>query len=978
MVMVFLIGNTTLAYESTTSDSQETVIKQVLIETGAEFGWDLGDCFYSDPAFEGASSVYHCPEVWGPRLMYEFKGDDLVGMAGAAYGLDVPILYGGWANEFMPIKIMAHPTEATAKAVIDESLGAVGSVAGFKITDFHNYTAISSDSFGSMEWQADRFFFTALGGNIGVPTDEIAEALYANAVKYGLIGDGGEAVLIPTQDSDGDGVTDDIDQCPGTPAGVAVDSSGCLISEINLTISTDKKTYSPEETVIIQGRIQDTKGGLDSAVVNFNVSSTDYSAKAKATADSAGNYSLKFPIPIDVTQGKFTLLATVSSPDHPSVSKSINFVVGVNTMLLEKNPTTEERFIGVAADGVSTLGVSISLPGCSEGCSNVYMALPEIGKLEGDAIDDFGIIKLDSTGAAELTYQPPAYLTKDQLTRNISVHEMGSRRAWAAELPLVLTYTDANEQEEKIEAEILVSRSPVMMVHGFLGATSTWGKLSTYLNGEKIDTFLGDYGVTNQSIEGLAMVLRTDIRKEKMDYANANIKLIKVDIVAHSMGGLISRYYSNGLPDYPGNVRKLIMVATPNHGVSWSKKITGNIGASWYQTHGIPAEQLYSESSFMNALNSGEKTGAHLNSDIQYGNIYGWSDDWVVSAASAYLNGVSSVSLSDVKHSPDIPGVPSVAITEYLKAWNQVENWLNSDIYRPSLKGSSVEIFKYTGDVYVKDYGLSSAGQEYNLTEAQTKIDSWQSVRTDQDSTAIIHLSIDGVPWGVIFLDPSSEIFLGHLSPQLVEVRLWQGSAAFRTKEDSHFTVPINIKRAENGEWWKYSPKAVVTGLNTEFAVTAGENIEVHSLEGKLVVETPDSTEKGTILSTNDSVAINGETVAAIDPLSKNDLWWLAEDDDFLNSAVVKLLGNEELLMSIVQNIKDNTIASITFIIALGSLIFLLFFAILKFAKKKIVTGILMIILGIISFCIFGGITLFFAINFDDLIAIITNAPINR
>ena len=33
--------------------------------------------------------------------------------------------------------------------------------------------------------------------------------------------------VMPVLDSDGDGVPDDIDQCPGTPAGVAVDAKGC-------------------------------------------------------------------------------------------------------------------------------------------------------------------------------------------------------------------------------------------------------------------------------------------------------------------------------------------------------------------------------------------------------------------------------------------------------------------------------------------------------------------------------------------------------------------------------------------------------------------------------------------------------------------------------------------------------------------------------------------------------------------------------
>ena len=45
----------------------------------------------------------------------------------------------------------------------------------------------------------------------------------------------------------------------------------------------------------------------------------------------------------------------------------------------------------------------------------------------------------------------------------------------------------------------------------------------------------------------------------------------------------------------------------------------------------------------------------NLNPDIQYGNIYGFPDDWVVNAASAYLNGVASVTEADVKPLPGHP-----------------------------------------------------------------------------------------------------------------------------------------------------------------------------------------------------------------------------------------------------------------------------------------------------------------------------------
>jgi pimeloyl-ACP methyl ester carboxylesterase len=643
---------------------------------------------------------------------------------------------------------------------------------------------------------------------------------------------------------------------------------------MSLTVATDKKAYSIGETVIIQGSVSDAQGKLADADVVIDV----IGKKISMTTNASGNYRCEISITPNIPQTEYTISATASFTGYPSVISSTSFAVGEIGLKVEMNPATGEPFIGVAADGVSSLGLSVSLPGCS----NVIISQPKAGKLEGSALNKGGHLTLNAAGMAQIKYTPPDYLTKDQLTRKVNEDQANSR-AWAAELPFMLTYTDSSGKEGKTEAKILICRPPVMLVHGFTGSAATWSKMSTYLRGEKFDTFLVDYSNVDQPIEALSIVLEGEITSAKIDYTNYNMKLAKVDVVGHSMGGLVARHYSHGFADYDGDIRKLIMVGTPNHGVGWCKKKVGDIGASWSKTHTIPSEQLYSESPFMRTLNRGESTGAHLNPDIQYGNIYGFPDDWVVNSASAYLNGVAGVSESDVKHSPDIPVVPYVAITEYLKVWQQVNSWLISDIWRPQLTGSYAEVSKYWGDVFLISHD-AAGNHENKLTSSPKQFDIYQSLKTGQNSKAIVHLKINKLAWGVIFLDPDSEIFLGNCSPQLVEVRLWKGSAAFRSKVDGHFTVPVNVQRSEAGEWWKCSPQAVVTGLGTEFMVAAGENIKIHCFEGKLIVDTPNATKGGTILSANKSVAVAGETVATINSAAKDNFWWATEDSVFLDS----------------------------------------------------------------------------------------------
>ncbi|TFH34056.1 MAG: alpha/beta fold hydrolase, partial [Dehalococcoidia bacterium] len=380
--------------------------------------------------------------------------------------------------------------------------------------------------------------------------------------------------------------------------------SGVVDTGMSVGVSTDKTVYSAGEMVVISCSVADSKGGLAGASLVFDVNGSPVAA----TVDPSGKYTFAHGLAADIADGVYTITVTASHADYPDAKNSTTFIVGNMGVLVEQNPVTEKPFVGVAADGVSTLTMGVSLPGCKD----VSVTMPDIGELKGESLSAAGTIKLDSAGQAEFTYYPPDYLTKEQLGKNVDVHQTGSM-TWFAEVPMTFTYKDADGKEGRLDGAILVCRPPVMLVHGFVGGTATWGMMSTYLRGEKFDTFLGNYLLQDLSIEELSGVLQSDIFQQKLDYAKSNLKLTKVDAVGHSMGGLISRYYANGLPGYAGDLRKLIMVGTPKHGVRWLKKKAGKTAANWYDTHKIPREQLYSESAFMKALNSGEKTGAHLN-----------------------------------------------------------------------------------------------------------------------------------------------------------------------------------------------------------------------------------------------------------------------------------------------------------------------------------------------------------------------------
>lgn len=94
---------------------------------------------------------------------------------------------------------------------------------------------------------------------------------------------------------------------------------------------------------------------------------------------------------------------------------------------------------------------------------------------------------------------------------------------------------------------------------------------------------------------------------------------LSIDIVAHSMGGLVARQYVEG-PDYAGGVDRVILVAPPNHGSSWARLRTvlsieenlhlrhddPNWNWTWLVTEGMgeAGTDLLPDSEFLTQLNS--------------------------------------------------------------------------------------------------------------------------------------------------------------------------------------------------------------------------------------------------------------------------------------------------------------------------------------------------------------------------------------
>lgn len=106
------------------------------------------------------------------------------------------------------------------------------------------------------------------------------------------------------------------------------DPWGCVVvavpNSMALTVNTDKKTYSPEETVIVSGSVRDAKSGEPISGANVAI---DINPKVSTTTDSSGNYKKGVPLPPDISQGTHTVTVTASKTGYPDVSGTTSFSV---------------------------------------------------------------------------------------------------------------------------------------------------------------------------------------------------------------------------------------------------------------------------------------------------------------------------------------------------------------------------------------------------------------------------------------------------------------------------------------------------------------------------------------------------------------------------------------------------------------------------------------------------------------------------
>jgi triacylglycerol lipase len=180
-----------------------------------------------------------------------------------------------------------------------------------------------------------------------------------------------------------------------------------------------------------------------------------------------------------------------------------------------------------------------------------------------------------------------------------------------------------------------VTVDPVIFVHGYTGSTSSFNTMKQWLISEgwaESQLFAIQYSNTTgsniQNANELSNFVNQVLKKTKAN---------KVDIIAHSMGGLSTRYYIKNL-NGASKVNDVITLGSPHHGTN----------SAYFGLFTSGAQEMMPGSNFLNNLNSSDETPGV---DVQYTSIYSSSDEIINPYTSSILAGANNIEVSNVSHS---------------------------------------------------------------------------------------------------------------------------------------------------------------------------------------------------------------------------------------------------------------------------------------------------------------------------------------
>ncbi|WP_161950300.1 esterase/lipase family protein [Clostridium thermosuccinogenes] len=290
--------------------------------------------------------------------------------------------------------------------------------------------------------------------------------------------------------------------------------------------------------------------------------------------------------------------------------------------------------------------------------------------------NDFGSlypedVRTNTFGEAIVTYSPPEYDSKN--------FSDGYAEA------VIRASIDDTDISEAVKVKI--TRTPVVMIHGYQSNGDIFENLMGYLNSKGYECIPFNY----DSIKGIAHgsgELKDFLQQQKLVYLSKGIQVGRFDLIAHSMGGLVARYYTCSR-EYIKNhdIKKIIFISVPHKGSP-----IASLGAEYFEGQGI-LDLIPDNPLFTHILPSMINKG--LNNTIQTGNIIAQYDE-VVGITNASLDewgiktelfnlGKSNITVDDILNGTLVQAPIHKGILSNKKVFEKILFMLENELPYPKL-----------------------------------------------------------------------------------------------------------------------------------------------------------------------------------------------------------------------------------------------------------------------------------------------------
>ena len=175
---------------------------------------------------------------------------------------------------------------------------------------------------------------------------------------------------------------------------------------------------------------------------------------------------------------------------------------------------------------------------------------------------------------------------------------------------------------------------PILFVHGWSGSASNWNTMiERFEKDGYAKSYLSAYTYnTSQSN-------KVDAEKEVKSHVESLLKATgasKVDIIAHSMGSLNTRWYVKFVKGGEEKVDDWVSLGGPNHGTETAKFCFS-----------VSCEEMRIGSKFLSELNAGDETPGTVN----YGTWWSPCDEVINPDSSVILTGATNTQTACMSHS---------------------------------------------------------------------------------------------------------------------------------------------------------------------------------------------------------------------------------------------------------------------------------------------------------------------------------------